>query len=155
MRKGQPFPGTWFGGWPGRPFPPPPPWAGWGGPGGGWPGRPFPPPPPWAGWGGPGRYGFEDEPGQGSGFAPWGSGSRRGRGHGRWEGGEVDESARGLFEIFGHLKAAVGQVAHAGNEVQIAEAEQVLTEARRNVYRILSEADPEVPEATAEAPPET
>ena len=61
MRRGQPFPGTWFGGWPGRFQQGPPPWAGW-----------------------------QEDPrsGFGPGFGPGGPGFGRGRRARRWGGGE-------------------------------------------------------------------
>jgi hypothetical protein len=117
MRRGMPFPGTWFGPWQGR-FPQ--------GPG------------PWGGW--------QEDPRSGFGFGPGGPGFHRGRRGRRWEAQEVDDSVRGVFETFGHLRGAVAQVAHTGNDVQLAEAEQILTQARQSIYRVLAEGEPEVPD---------
>ena len=59
-----------------------------------------------------------------------------------------DEAGEGVPSEFADLRALIGQVGMAtlqvvqsGDEKQIAEAKQVLTEARKALYRILAEAD--------------
>ncbi len=44
---------------------------------------------------------------------------------------------------------AARQVLHAGEPAQIAQAKDVLRDARRKLYRILAEDSPETPEAAA------
>lgn len=56
-----------------------------------------------------------------------------------WETSAADEE---LFELFGqirHIGAALWQIAGSGQPEQIAQARKVLTDARRALYRILSE----------------
>ncbi|MEV0358910.1 PadR family transcriptional regulator [Nocardia sp. NPDC050697] len=55
--------------------------------------------------------------------------------------GDVGPHARDLRELVGALMGAVGQVAAAGTPAQAAKAADVLTEARRALYRILAEDD--------------
>ena len=50
-----------------------------------------------------------------------------------------DDPARALRDLFDQLGGAVRQVVHAGTETQIAAARDVLTSARRQVYRILAD----------------
>jgi DNA-binding PadR family transcriptional regulator len=50
-----------------------------------------------------------------------------------------DDSARALRDLFEQLGGAVRQVVHAGTEPQIASAREVLTSARRQLYRILAD----------------
>jgi DNA-binding PadR family transcriptional regulator len=60
-----------------------------------------------------------------------------------WElaGNEVSDGIRGLAELAAQVGAAVMQVAHAGNDDQVAKAAQILTETRRSLYRLLAEDD--------------
>ncbi|WP_373863561.1 PadR family transcriptional regulator [Nocardia vermiculata] len=53
----------------------------------------------------------------------------------------VGDQALDLRELVGQLMGAVGQVARAGTPEQAAKAAEVLTEARRSVYRILADDD--------------
>lgn len=54
---------------------------------------------------------------------------------------EDGHTARSLRASAGQLMGAVVQVAHAGSERQLAEAERLLTEARRAMYRLLADGD--------------
>jgi DNA-binding PadR family transcriptional regulator len=59
-----------------------------------------------------------------------------------WKTSAADEE---LFELFGqirHIGAALWQIANSGQSEQITQARKVLSDARRALYRILSE-DPE------------
>ncbi len=49
------------------------------------------------------------------------------------------DSSRELRDLFEQLGGAVRQVAHAGTETQTAAAREVLTSARRQIYRILAD----------------
>ncbi len=55
----------------------------------------------------------------------------------------VPQGVHDLWHIGRGLITAAVQVAHAGDEAQVAEAARVLADARRALYRILAEADPE------------
>ena len=50
-----------------------------------------------------------------------------------------DDPARELRDLFEQLGGAVRQVVHAGTEMQIAGAREVLTNARRQLYRLLAD----------------
>nr|WP_233608779.1 PadR family transcriptional regulator [Nocardia stercoris] len=51
----------------------------------------------------------------------------------------IGDQALDLRELVGQLMGAVGQVARAGTPEQAAKAAEVLTEARRSLYRILAD----------------
>ncbi|WP_051161776.1 PadR family transcriptional regulator [Nocardia transvalensis] len=53
----------------------------------------------------------------------------------------VGDQALDLRELVGQLMGAVGQVARAGTPEQAAKAAEVLTDARRSLYRILADDD--------------
>lgn len=53
--------------------------------------------------------------------------------------GSGDDPARELRDLFEQLGGALRQVVHAGTETQIAAAREVLTGARRQLYRILAD----------------
>jgi DNA-binding PadR family transcriptional regulator len=61
-----------------------------------------------------------------------------------WElqGNDVSDGIRGLAELGAQVGAAVMQVAHAGDDAQIAKAAQILTETRRSLYRLLADDEP-------------
>jgi DNA-binding PadR family transcriptional regulator len=59
--------------------------------------------------------------------APWESVAR-----------SVGSDALELRRLFGEVMMAAGQVAQVGNESQVAQAHQILTDARRKLYRILA-----------------
>jgi DNA-binding PadR family transcriptional regulator len=71
-----------------------------------------------------------------------------------WEevGVEGDVTALELRDLVGQVVAAARQVLHAGETAQIAQAKDVLRDARRKLYRILADDAPATPEA---APGET
>jgi hypothetical protein len=69
-------------------------------------------------------------------------------------GAEGDTSALELRDLVGQVVAAARQVLHAGEAAQIAQAKDVLRDARRKLYRILAEDSPEAPEAATEPDPE-
>jgi DNA-binding PadR family transcriptional regulator len=50
----------------------------------------------------------------------------------------VGSDALELRRLFGEVMMAAGQVAQVGNEGQVAQAHQILTDARRKLYRILA-----------------
>jgi DNA-binding PadR family transcriptional regulator len=56
---------------------------------------------------------------------------------------EADDAAGGLKSLVGQLIAATIQVATAGTHDQVAQAEKVLTDARRAMYRLLAEDEPQ------------
>ncbi len=60
---------------------------------------------------------------------------------------EADDAAGGLKSLVGQLIAATIQVATAGTHDQVAQAEKVLTDARRAMYRLLAEDEPAEPKA--------
>ncbi len=64
-------------------------------------------------------------------------------------GAEGDTSALELRDLVGQVVAAARQVLHAGEPAQIAQAKDVLRDARRKLYRILAEDSPEAPETAA------
>ena len=66
---------------------------------------------------------------------------------------EGDVSALELRDLVGQVVNAARQVLHAGEPAQIAQAKDVLRDARRKLYRILAEDSPE-PSETAPAEPE-
>jgi DNA-binding PadR family transcriptional regulator len=55
---------------------------------------------------------------------------------------EADDGAGRLRAQIGQLMAAVMQVAATGNEQQVSQAEKLLTETRRSLYRLLAEDEP-------------
>jgi DNA-binding PadR family transcriptional regulator len=57
--------------------------------------------------------------------------------------GGVSDHAFELGSLMKEVGLASFQVMHAGSEAQMAEAEKVLTDARRALYRILAEGDPD------------
>jgi DNA-binding PadR family transcriptional regulator len=57
-------------------------------------------------------------------------------------GNDVSDGIRGLAELGAQVGAAVMQVAHAGNDAQIAKAAQILGETRRSLYRLLADDEP-------------
>jgi DNA-binding PadR family transcriptional regulator len=57
--------------------------------------------------------------------------------------GEGDESVLGLFGELKHIAGAALQVAHTGSLAQIAEAQKLLNQTRRALYRLLAEDAPE------------
>jgi DNA-binding PadR family transcriptional regulator len=56
--------------------------------------------------------------------------------------GTVDEGVRELFDLFRQVGAAVRQVTLAGSRAEISEARQLLINTRRQLYRILADAEP-------------
>ena len=66
---------------------------------------------------------------------------------------EADDAAGGLKSLVGQLIAATIQVATAGTHDQVAQAEKVLTDARRAMYRLLAEDEPAEPTADQSAEP--
>ena len=66
---------------------------------------------------------------------------------------EADDAAGGLKSLVGQLIAATIQVATAGTHDQVAQAEKVLTDARRAMYRLLAEDEPKEPKADKSAAP--
>jgi DNA-binding PadR family transcriptional regulator len=66
---------------------------------------------------------------------------------------EADDAAGGLKSLVGQLIAATIQVATAGTHDQVAQAEKVLTDARRAMYRLLAEDEPTEPKADKSAEP--
>jgi DNA-binding PadR family transcriptional regulator len=65
---------------------------------------------------------------------------------------EGDTTALELRDLVGQVMAAARQVLHAGESAQIAQAKDVLRDARRKLYRILAEDSPETPEAPPSEP---
>lgn len=61
---------------------------------------------------------------------------------------EDGHTARNLRASAGQVMGAVVQVASAGNDRQLAEAERLLTETRKALYRLLAEDGPDDPDAT-------
>lgn len=61
-----------------------------------------------------------------------------------WESatGSDGDAVRELWQGFGQVAAAMQQVSHAGTPAQIAAASRLLTETRRQLYRILAEDAP-------------
>jgi DNA-binding PadR family transcriptional regulator len=66
---------------------------------------------------------------------------------------EADDAAGRLKSLVGQLIAATMQVATAGTHDQVAQAEKVLTDARRAMYRLLAEDEPTEPKADKSAEP--
>ncbi len=64
-----------------------------------------------------------------------------------WEqaSGGVREGAFELRDLIWQLGAAALQVVQTGSEEQVAKAREVLAEARRSLYRILADDEPESP----------
>jgi DNA-binding PadR family transcriptional regulator len=60
---------------------------------------------------------------------------------------EADDASGRLKGLVGQLIAATVQVATAGSHDQVAQAEKVLTDARRAMYRLLAEDEPKEPKA--------
>ena len=54
----------------------------------------------------------------------------------------MSDGIRGLAELGAQVGAAVMQVAHAGNDGQIAKAAQILGDTRRSLYRLLADDEP-------------
>ena len=69
-----------------------------------------------------------------------------------WEevGVEGDVTALELRDLVGQVVNAARQVLHAGEAAQIAQAKDVLRDARRKLYRILAEDAPETDSAAGE-----
>jgi DNA-binding PadR family transcriptional regulator len=65
---------------------------------------------------------------------------------------EGDNTALELRDLVGQVMAAARQVLHAGESAQIAQAKDVLRDARRKLYRILAEDSPEPTEAAPSEP---
>jgi DNA-binding PadR family transcriptional regulator len=57
-----------------------------------------------------------------------------------------DDSVLGLFAELKHIAAATIQVVHAGSGSQILEAQKILNQARRALYRLLADDEPEEPD---------
>jgi DNA-binding PadR family transcriptional regulator len=66
---------------------------------------------------------------------------------------EADDAAGGLKSLVGQLIAATIQVATAGTHDQVGQAEKVLTDARRAMYRLLAEDEPTESKADKSAEP--
>jgi DNA-binding PadR family transcriptional regulator len=64
---------------------------------------------------------------------------------------EGDVTALELRDLVGQVVNAARQVLHAGESAQIAQAKDVLRDARRKLYRILAEDSPETPAGEADA----
>ncbi|MGA9314611.1 MAG: PadR family transcriptional regulator, partial [Solirubrobacteraceae bacterium] len=64
-----------------------------------------------------------------------------------WEqmSGDVSDQARELAGTMREVASAFVQVMRSGSDTQIAEARKLLTAARRDLYRILADGDPETP----------
>lgn len=64
-----------------------------------------------------------------------------------WEqmSGDVSESARELAGTMREVAGAFVQVMRTGSDTQIAEARKLLVAARRDLYRILADGDPDTP----------
>jgi DNA-binding PadR family transcriptional regulator len=56
-----------------------------------------------------------------------------------WDTVVNDDNAVDLRALIAQVAAAAVQVGHVGNETQVAQAEKVLTDARRSLYRLLAE----------------
>ncbi len=71
-----------------------------------------------------------------------------------WEqvAGSVREGAFELRDLIWQVGAATMQVLQAGNEAQVARAREVLTEARRSLYRILAEDEPDTGSESGSTP---
>jgi DNA-binding PadR family transcriptional regulator len=54
-----------------------------------------------------------------------------------------DDSVLGLFAELKHIAAATIQVVHAGSGSQILEAQKILNQARRALYRLLADDEPD------------
>jgi DNA-binding PadR family transcriptional regulator len=55
---------------------------------------------------------------------------------------DVGEGAFDMRNLIGQVAAATMQVLQAGNEAQVERAREILTEARRSLYRILADDEP-------------
>lgn len=109
--------------------------------------------PPWAaGWGrgpfGPGRHGWHAGPGPGfgpgfgGGFGPgFNQGFGPGFGWGQGDDPHAQERAE-MLGLMGQLGSAAAQVAQSAGEEQLIEAQQVLKDAQRALYRILAREEP-------------
>lgn len=60
--------------------------------------------------------------------------------------GDMSEGVFELRRLAAQVTAALMQVAFAGSEAQVTEAKQVLSDARRTLYRILADGEPSGPE---------
>jgi DNA-binding PadR family transcriptional regulator len=62
-----------------------------------------------------------------------------------WEqmSGDVSDEAHQLGRLMRELAIAFGQVMHSGGPAQLAQAREVLSTARRDLYRILADGEPE------------
>ena len=67
-------------------------------------------------------------------------------------GAEGDTTALELRDLVGQVMGAARQVLHAGESAQIAQAKDVLRDARRKLYRILAEDSPEPSDAAPAEP---
>jgi DNA-binding PadR family transcriptional regulator len=69
-----------------------------------------------------------------------------------WEqmSGDVSDQAHELGKLMREVASAFVQVMKTGSEAQMGEARKVLAAARRDLYRILADGDPETTEATDE-----
>jgi DNA-binding PadR family transcriptional regulator len=67
-----------------------------------------------------------------------------------WEqmSGNVSDQAHELAGTMREVAGAFVQVMRTGSETQIAEARKLLTATRRDLYRILADGDPEIPDNT-------
>jgi hypothetical protein len=70
------------------------------------------------------------------------------RGEGRpapWEqvGGDISDQAVALGKLMREVASAFVQVMRAGSDTQMTQAREVLTTARRDLYRILADGDPQ------------
>jgi DNA-binding PadR family transcriptional regulator len=60
-----------------------------------------------------------------------------------WDNVVNDDNAVDLRALIAQVAAAAVQVGHVGNDAQVAQAETVLTDARRSLYRLLAQDDSE------------
>ena len=62
-----------------------------------------------------------------------------------WEqmSGDVSDEAHQLGRLMRELAVAFGQVMHSGGQAQLGQAREVLSTARRDLYRILADGEPE------------
>lgn len=55
---------------------------------------------------------------------------------------DIGDNVHELFDLSRQAASALFQIAHSGTEGQVSQARQVLTETRRQLYRILADGDP-------------
>ncbi len=62
-----------------------------------------------------------------------------------WEqmSGDVSDEAHQLGRLMREVAFAFGQVMHSGGQAQLSQAREVLSTARRDLYRILADGEPE------------